>query len=54
MKAIQVSFDRVRMEEKQNATTDATATKTAVQVPWLVNEFKLIDTPRMADAETKM
>lgn len=52
--ANQLTRDKVRIDEKQTATTAAIATKTAVQVPWLERVFRLIETPSKADPETKM
>ena len=52
--ASQLSFDKVGIEVKHQATIAATATNTAVHVPWLVIALRPIDTLRMAEPATKI
>lgn len=52
--ASQLSFDRVGIDVKHQATTAATATNTAVQVPWLEIALRPIDTLKMAEPATNI
>lgn len=52
--ASQLSFDRVGIEVRHQATIAATATNTAVHVPWLEIALRPIDTLRMAEPATNI
>ena len=52
--ASQLNFDSVGMEVRIQATTAATATNTAVQVPCSDTALSPIDTLRMAEPATKI
>lgn len=52
--ASQVILPRVWILAKRKAMTAATATNTAVQVAWVDNAFKAIDTLSIPEAATKI
>lgn len=52
--AIQVTRPSVRILQQMNVNMAETATKTAVQAPWVEIAFRLIDTPRMAEPLTNI
>lgn len=52
--ASQVMRPSVRILPQMNIIMAATATKTAVQAPWVEIAFRLIDIPRMAEPLTNI
>lgn len=52
--AIQLIFSSVRILANKNPMMAATATKTAVHVPWSEMAFRLIEMPSIPDPATKI